>query len=146
MFGSLSADDEDIRKRLIDTEPLVDTVVGALQDNDEGNQGVLGSGSVGSVRFWLHIFGSAKICGSKGTKYTFFKSPRRIQMCKNICRFFKPKCVFKKNWKCANPLKCVCAKIYVDFFAKIEQYACFCYKLSKNPMIGSKSKYRFNLI
>ena len=72
MFGSLSADDEDIRKRLIDTEPLVDTVVGALQDNDEGNPGVLiylqwkGSGSVGSVKFWLHSSVSAKIFGSKG--------------------------------------------------------------------------------
>ena len=32
MFGSLSANDEEIRKRLIETPPLVDTVVSALQD------------------------------------------------------------------------------------------------------------------
>jgi hypothetical protein len=35
LFGSLSADDEDVRKRLIDTEPLVDTVVAALQEDAE---------------------------------------------------------------------------------------------------------------
>ena len=83
MFGSLSADDEDIRKRLIDTEPLVDTVVGALQDNDEGNPGVLiylqWKGS-GSVKFWLHSSVSAKICGSKGQNIN-----QKFKLQKKIC-------------------------------------------------------------
>ena len=38
VFASLGANDEDIRKKIIDTEPLVDCVVTALDDNDPNVQ------------------------------------------------------------------------------------------------------------
>ena len=36
MFASLAANDEEIRKRLIDTDHAVDSVVAALQETEDG--------------------------------------------------------------------------------------------------------------
>lgn len=38
VFSSLGANDEDIRKRIIDTEPLMDCLTSSLEDQDYGVQ------------------------------------------------------------------------------------------------------------
>ena len=54
------------------------------------------------------IYFLSKKCANKNcancNKLYIFKLPftQRIPICKNLCKIFKPECVFKKNWKCAN--------------------------------------------
>ena len=54
-----------------------------------------------------------KNCANCNRLYIFEKPlTQQIQMCKNIWKYSKPKCVFKKNWKCANSLwRRLCKKL-----------------------------------
>ena len=61
-------------------------------------------------------------------------------------------CIQETLKLCKFPLKESVQKSVQNFFAKILQSACFCYRLSKraikclNPMTGNRSKYRFRLV